>query len=96
MSDRDYFLKSAKVFGRDAARVRAALAAAGCKDFITDAQWPYLEFPLRYVSHLRKTLPEIEIGVCYSIVERRNGEACVRELRVDATTPTEFDPQADI
>lgn len=51
----DFFLKTAKVFGPDRQAARLALEAAGCEDFVEDADEQSLAFPPRFVEAIRKT-----------------------------------------
>lgn len=51
--DGDFFLKTAKVFGPDIAAARPALEAAGCRDFMEDADEQSLAFPPRYLGAVR-------------------------------------------
>lgn len=48
----DFFLKTAKVFGDDRTVARPALEAAGCEDFLDDADEQSLAFPPRYLDAL--------------------------------------------
>lgn len=92
-SPRDYFLRSAKVFGRDIARARRALAAAGAGGARPNRDYNYLEFPLADMPALAGL--DVEIGLSANVIEARDGEACVREVAVDLTTPNTFDPATD-
>lgn len=49
----DFFLKTAKVFGPDRDAARPALEAAGCTDFMEDADEHSLAFPPRFVEAAR-------------------------------------------
>jgi len=95
-SQKDYFLKSAKVFGRDAKPVEAALKKAGLKRYRKDPDHQSLEFPPVYLERLRQKLPPLEAGVCYYIVEQREADAVLRELRIDYTTPQTIEIDNDI
>lgn len=48
----DFFLKAAKVFGDDRAVARPLLEAAGCEDFLEDAEEQSLAFAPRYLDAL--------------------------------------------
>lgn len=96
MSEKDYFLKSAKVFGQDIAPVLAFLRKSGLKNYRKDNNYNYLEFPIAYLSKFKKQLPNLEVGICYYVVEQRDGENVLRELRVDYTTPLQHDFKMDI
>lgn len=94
MSGRDHFLKSAKAFGGDRALVREILRRGGA-GFGDDEDFDFTEFPLDAVVLLRGELPDVELAVSYAICEPRDGEQILRELRLDATTPSTFDSERD-
>jgi pyruvate formate-lyase activating enzyme-like uncharacterized protein len=95
-SERDYFLKSAKVFGRDVEPIERALKKQGLKRLRRDADGPTLEFPPTYLERLRKGFPRLEVGISYHIVEDRADGPALRELRLDLTTPQAFDATNDL
>ena len=94
MSGRDHFLKSAKAFGGDRAPVREILRRGGV-GFGDDEVFDFTEFPLDAVALLRDDLPDMELAVSYAICEPRDGETVLRELRLDATTPSTFNFERD-
>jgi len=96
MSNRDYFLKSAKVFGRDASLVRKEFLRQSLKRFRYDSDGPVLEFPPTYLKRLQKALPQLEAAICYHVFESSDGGLALRELRIDLTTPETFDPAEDL
>lgn len=96
MSEKDYFLKSAKVFGRDIDSVRRFLRKSGLKTYRLDQDSDYLEFPVAYLTPLKTPFPDLEVGICYHVVEQEEGESILRELRVDYTTPLLVNLQRDI
>lgn len=94
LSERDYFLKSAKVFGLDRNPVEEALTRKGFA-FERRDDYDFTEFPIDAIGVLREELPHVEIGVSYAVCEPRDGEVALRELRIDLTTPEVFDAGAD-
>lgn len=96
MSEHDYFLKSAKVFGRDIEPVKAALRAMGERRIDYDGEYNSLEFPLEALPKLAHEMPNIEVAVCFFVAEQREGGSVLRELAVFKTTPATFDAQRDI
>jgi uncharacterized protein len=96
LSEKDYFLKSAKVFGQDVILVEKLLQKEGIRNYRTDQNPNYLEFPVTALGKLKKKLPDLEVGISYYVVEKREGENVLRELRVDYTTPDMFNPKTDI
>ena len=61
----DFFLKAGKLFGPDRAPGKAALAAAGCTDFIEDDEECSSAFPLRFLDALSGTAacPQVAFNV---------------------------------
>lgn len=94
MSPRDHFLKSAKVFGGDRAQVREVLRRSEAA-FGDDEDFDFTEFPLDAIVLLRGELSDVELAVSYAVCEPREGEVVLRELRLDATTPSTFDFERD-
>lgn len=88
LSNRDYMLKSAKVFGDDIPRVLDVFERAGVRDFDLDAQRGYLEFNVSHIRTLKKM--DVDIGISTSTLEKRADGIYVRELKVDLTRPEWF------
>jgi len=95
-SNRDYFLKSAKVFGADREPVRQLLEKNGVTAYDINEEYNYLEFNIKQIRLLKKLDENIEIGLCSSVFEEREGELVNRELAVELTTPKNFQISKDI
>jgi len=93
LSNRDYMLKSAKVFGDDIPRVLDVFERAGIRDYEHDPAHDYLEFSVSHIRALKKL--DVEIGISTSTLEQREDGVYLRELKIDLTTPAWFKP-ADI
>ncbi len=93
LSNRDYMLKSAKVFGDDIPRVLDVFERAGIRDYEHDPAHSYLEFSVSHIRTLKKL--DIEIGISTATLEQREDGVYLRELKIDLTTPAWFKP-ADI
>lgn len=93
-SPRDYFLKSAKVFGKAIKQVLPIFERNGYRDFQRSRDHYYLEFHVNQIAALKSL--DIEIGIATSMIEARPGGDVIRELKVDATTPQTFDPATDV
>ncbi len=88
-SQKDYFHKSAKVFGADAQAVEKLFEKKGLHDYAIDqADGHGLEFHITKI-RLLKDLP-IEVGISSQVVEERDGGMVLRELKLDVTTPQAF------
>jgi pyruvate formate-lyase activating enzyme-like uncharacterized protein len=93
-SRRDYFLKSAKVFGDDTIAVKRFFDRKGVNDYEVNEEYNYLEFHVSKIRSLK--MLDVQIGLCTSVLENRNGEDYVRELKVELTTPNTFQLSKDV
>ena len=93
-SNRDYFLKSAKVFGADIPKVVSRFKQTGYTDYTTNQQYDYVEFHVDQMRALKKL--DVEVGICSSVIETRADGQYVRELQVDLTSPRRFDRANDV
>lgn len=93
-SQKDYFFKTAKIFGQDVDAVKQALDKAGYRDYVLNEEYNSLEFHVNQISSLKKM--DINIGVSTSVIEVRENEPVLRELKVDVTTPQTFRLSKDI
>ena len=93
-SQKDYFLKTAKVFGDDIPAVKQVFDKSGYRDYIINKQLTCLEFHVNKVGSLSKM--NIEIGISSSVIETRENEPVLRELKVDVTTPQAFRLSKDV
>ena len=93
-SQQDYFLKSAKVFGDDIPRVQKIFEKNGYRDYQINSQINFLEFHPSQISSLKKL--DLEIGISSSVIEMRENDQFLRELKVDVTTPQTFRLSKDV
>ena len=93
-SERDYFYKSAKVFGKDVLPVYKALSKAGRRDFVVDEERGFIEFNPMNLGRLKAL--DVEVGICTQVVEHREDGMVLRELKVGLTTPQTFEPEHDL
>jgi uncharacterized protein len=87
-SQRDYFLKSAKVFGEDVAIARGAFNRKGVHDYSVNEEQQGLEFPVSRIKLLKDAVAEV--GISSQVLEDRDGGTVLRELKVDVTSPENF------
>ena len=87
-SQKDYFIKTAKVFGEDIPAVKQTLDGSGYRDYEISEQHNSLEFHINKISSLKKL--NIDVGISTSVIETRDNEQVLRELKVDVTTPQSF------
>jgi len=93
-SQRDYFLKTAKVFGEDVPIVQKTFDKAGYRDYVISEQHNSLEFHVNQIGSLKKL--NVAIGISTQVIETRGDEQFMRELKVDVTTPQTFRLSADV
>ncbi len=93
-SPRDYFLKSAKVFGRDIDRVLPVFNEMGYAEYQRNKEHHYLEFHVSQIPALKDR--RVEVGISTAVMETRSDGEYLRELQVDLTTPAEFDLARDV
>ena len=87
-SQRDYLLKSAKVFGADVAIARKVFDENGYRDYHLSHKSQFLEFHVNKIQMLEKL--NMEVGLSTNILENRDGITYLHELKVDVTTPKTF------
>jgi len=88
-SPKDFFLKKAKVFGKDIPEVLKVFKKKMVTNYNINDKYNFLEFHVKDIKHLKK-LP-IEVGISYNIIERRDDEKYLRELKIDMVYPEDFD-----
>ena len=93
-SNKDFFIKTAKVFGEDIPKVISKLEKINGAIFDLDNEHKYLAFHPRYITSLKSI--DVEIGITSSVVETRQDGEYLRELSVDLTTPKTFEYSRDI
>lgn len=76
--EKDFFLKCAKVFGKDIEPAMKRLRAAGCVDFLESAHEHSVAFPLRYMDALDGT--RCTPVVSYNVLERDDQGRYLREV----------------
>ena len=93
LSQQDYLLKSAKVFGDDIAPVMSVFEHEHIREYAFDPDHNCLEFSVNAIRALKKL--DVEIGISTSVFEQRPDGMVIRELKVDLTTPRMF-KRADV
>lgn len=92
-SQKDFFIKTAKVYGNQCLIVLEQMNKLGEERFYFDKNNNILEFhPI-----LINTLPEgIEVGISYNVVETLNNRKALKEVKLDLTYPEIFQFESDI
>lgn len=89
LSDKDYFLKSVKVYGEDILETEKVLKKNNVIDYNKNIEYNFLEFHPSQIN-LFKDL-NIEIGLSYQVIEKKDGNVVARELKVEKVeNKTEF------
>lgn len=89
LSPRDYFLKTAKVFGKEVAVVLAAFKRKKITQFDYNRDYNFLEFRVQDIVHLAKL--GLEIGISTQIIEQRDDGKYLRELKLELADADKFD-----
>ncbi|WP_066249054.1 radical SAM protein [Neobacillus drentensis] len=82
-SDKDFFIKSAKVFGDDKSVVLKELKKQGQTNFELDEDHDSLQFPITSMKYLKDTT--LDIAICSYVAEMRGNEEVLREVKVEWT-----------
>jgi pyruvate formate-lyase activating enzyme-like uncharacterized protein len=94
LSQRDFFIKSAKVFGADIAKVERIFQKSGYIGYQRNPEHNFIEFHVSKIAALRKL--DIEVAVSWSVLEMRDDGPYVRELKVSLAHPKTFDVVNDV
>ena len=97
-SGRDFFIKTAKLYGPAARRAARLLARVAPNAFSESAGGAQLELHPTLLPRLAAdaSLRDEEAGITYNMVERSGTGRLLREIHIDATTVGTFDPGADL
>jgi len=79
-SEKDYYLKTVKAFGKDALTVKSLFDRRGVTDYSYDKQAGYICFHPRLASGLKGR--SIELALSVNVVEEREGGSITRELKL--------------
>ncbi|WP_434512219.1 radical SAM protein [Desulfitobacterium sp. AusDCA] len=93
-SPKDYFFKSAKVFGTDIDAVKKVFKKKRINQFQVNSEYQFLEFNPRDIKFLKEL--DLEIGISSNIMETREDGKYLRELKIDLTSPKDFDLKEDV
>lgn len=94
LSEKDYFIKTAKVYGEGIEEVTQVFHNQGYQDYEINLENHFIEFHVKKISALKEL--DLEIGISTSVVDSDERGRFVRELKVDFTTPALFDFTMDL
>ena len=92
MSQKDFYLKTVKIFGNDMAYAEQMMKKHNRKEFRMDRKNGFMQLSPACALLLKGT--GMEMAVSYNVCEMREGEICVRELRLDIANADDFDASA--
>ncbi len=93
-SSKDFFIKTAKVFGSDIQLAKPLLYKGRGVSLNMNSELKFLEFHPSHIPLLSGL--DIDIGISSSVFERREGGEVMRELAIDLTTPKTFNFATDV
>ena len=93
-SPRDYFLKTAKVFGADIRKARKALRSNHSGPYQLNDDQNCLELHVEQIGTLKGL--GVEVGLSYNVMETRGDGQYLRELKVALARPESFDLNRDV
>ena len=93
-SQKDFFIKTAKVFGDDIRKAKPLLIKGRGVSLNHNSELNYLEFHPIHIPLLKDM--DVEIGITSSVFEQREDGEVMRELAIDLTRPEIFDFSTDI
>jgi pyruvate formate-lyase activating enzyme-like uncharacterized protein len=89
LSEKDFFIKTAKAYGEDAAKVRDIFDKNGVRHYNYNAPDGIIEFSISEISSLKGA--NVDIGIASLILDPiGDGEFCLREVAVDKTDSESF------
>lgn len=91
-SEKDYFMKTAKTFGKDRRKVQAILEKQGVP-YEINTDYQYLQFSPNAIKLLGNN--NIDIILSSNVVETDGNDKLIREVNIDWTTPSLFE-ESDI
>lgn len=87
-SQKDYFLKTAKVFGRNVLQAKEILHINGVGEYNENIEFDFLEFHPKYIKLFKNS--DAQIGLSCYVMEFKNGEVFLRELKIENLDPNSF------
>lgn len=84
----DFYLKTAKVFGSKIDEVLDILHEKNIEDYTINEEYNFIQFNPKHIEDIKAL--DTEIGISYNIVENREGELLIRELKICHTTKEDF------
>lgn len=93
-SNKDYFYKTAKVFGRDIPEVLKVFRKKNYSNYQTNRDHDFLEFHPEKILWLKGL--EVEVAIASHVMEQREDGVYQREVAIDYTTPQVFNYKTDV
>lgn len=87
-SDKDYFIKTAKVFGKEIRKAKALFDRENIF-YIENTDHDFIQFSVLDIHHLKNR--DLEISISSLVAEESEGERYLREIGLDWTTSSFFE-----
>ncbi|AHJ11550.1 radical SAM protein [Sulfurospirillum multivorans] len=88
LSEKDYFLKSAKVYDNDIHCVEHVLRKNNLLQYNKNDDYNFLEFHPKYITLF--DMVNIDIGMSYNIIEEINSNVFIKELKIEKIDQKNF------
>lgn len=90
MSQRDFFIKSARAYGSNALKAQKYLSAKGVEHTTSGM---VTEFHPKFISEIKGLT---EVALTYNVAEFEGDTKVIREVKIDLVKPEQFDYETDI
>ncbi len=87
LSNRDFYFKTAKVFGKDKGKVKKVFENHDVP-FTINEDYDFLQFPIEAIKLLKNR--DVDIVLSSNVVEIEEKEQVIREVQLELTTPKNF------
>ncbi len=88
-SDKDYYLKTIKIFGKEAEEARKIFDSNNFKEYIINKDYDFIQFNPNNISIL--DAQDMEMAVSFNIMEKREDGIYSRELKLEYGNVKDFD-----
>ena len=88
-SEKDYYFKTAKAFGKDIKKVKDILERNKSLIETEFSDYDYIQFPIKSIEKLGKN--NIDLVISSNVVEFDGQDNNIREVKIEWTTPVLFE-----
>lgn len=90
-SEKDFYLKTVKAFGKDADTVKRLFDRRGITEYVINRRGEYIQFHPKYASQLKGR--SVELALSVNVFEDRDGEIMTRELKLMRANDSDCEPE---